>query len=340
MKTLDNIDRISPPSAEAFWNDYVRERKPVVIRGLFEGQEVRKLNTLDKAVERLGGMTVGVRDEYTKSYFEGRGFGSQPDIMDLRTYIEKCEANPGGLRLVTEYDSPDELRRLYEVPDLTRAPIGNQRIFAASAKDYGHMHHDWTADHNLLFQLFGRKRFIVIPASSGHKLNPMFHVGTVRLANFSDEDKMAFVAYAGGYDFVLHPGEAVFMPMLDWHHIEYVDTAMSFQIRFGENASFKKLYEALGGDLSLHRDVFVQNIGASLTDEESLTDETKQIVSELVDFIRSLEADPFERHQTIQNAIVETHRALCPESEAIREYNHFPVQQQLDQMVKRFMGLA
>jgi lysine-specific demethylase 8 len=57
------------------------------------------------------------------------------------------------------------------------------------------------------------------------------------------------------------PGEAIYMPMLIWHYLEYVDDAMSFNLRFGRNRCGRFLCID-----NFHRDYYVQNFASHLAD--------------------------------------------------------------------------
>jgi lysine-specific demethylase 8 len=68
------------------------------------------------------------------------------------------------------------------------------------------------------------------------------------------------VDYIHAWDIVLEPGETLFMPPCFWHHVEYVDLAMSFNIRFGRNRYTRWLRD------EVHRDHIRQAISAKLLD--------------------------------------------------------------------------
>lgn len=340
--TLDNIERIEAPDPETFWNRYVRTRTPVIITNLYQGQKIRELTTREAAVAALGDLPVRVRSEYTRAYFATGKFGNDPpQSSTLAEYLALVDREPDTNKVVVEDPTPPALRALYQPSPLMAAPIGLEYTFVANRGNYAHLHHDWEPDHNIIYQVFGRKRFMVIPAAQGHKLNAMFHIGTAVIEKFSETDKLHFLRYVGAYDAVLDAGEALFMPMLDWHHIEYVDTSMSFNVRFGRRECFGRLYDALGQRMSLHRDTKVQNIGALLNDDEDAARYRPQI-DRLLAAIDAAPAGVMARYRHIQEAIERTHDEMCEESARHAAYSYFPVQAKVEEIVRenlRDMGL-
>jgi len=342
LQTLDNIERITSPDPETFWNRYVRTRTPVIITDLYANDPIREIATQGAARSALADLPVRVRSEYTRAYFATGKFGSDPpETTTLARYLELVDREPRTNKVVVEDPTPDLLRKLYKHSTLMASPIGLEYTFVANQGNYAHLHHDWEPDHNIIYQVFGRKRFIIIPAAQGHKLNPMFHIGTTVIEHFTPEDKLHFLRYVGAYDAVLDAGEALFIPMLDWHHIEYVDTSMSFNVRFGRRETFGALYDALGQRMSLHRDVKVQNIGAMLNDELDAQPYMAQVAG-LIAKIEAAPASVMGRYRFIQEAIERVHDEMCVQSREFGRYSYFPVQAKVEEIVRenlREMGL-
>jgi lysine-specific demethylase 8 len=147
--------------------------------------------------------------------------------------------------------------------DLTSA------IFIANAGNVGHLHFDGDQRQVFLHQVYGRKRAVLFqPAAAVHlrTLDGPYtrpSLAGVYLEDMSLEQKLELVERLDGYHTVLEPGETLYIPMLMWHHLEYVDDAMSFSVRFGRTR--------FGRFLSLdnfHRDPLIQNVASKLVGPE------------------------------------------------------------------------
>jgi len=98
--------------------------------------------------------------------------------------------------------------------------------------------------------------------------------------------------------------------MLQWHHIEYVDDAMSFNLRFGRTryGRFLSLDQ-------LHRDPFIQNVGATLRG----TDDELRAMAPVVDRITATyqqdAPDLREKVRRMRALFRELCRERCPEAQ-------------------------
>ncbi len=75
----------------------------------------------------------------------------------------------------------------------------------------------------------------MIPASQSKKVCPVLNQSWVNIENFSESEKRNFIEYADGYDLILNPGEALLVPMMMWHYVEYIGISMSINFRFGRS---------------------------------------------------------------------------------------------------------
>ena len=107
------------------------------------------------------------------------------------------------------------------------------------------MHHDGDIASVLHYQVAGRKRHMLAHPREALKLNPLDTQCTVLIENFTEQEKLDFARYINAHDTVLEPGEAIFMPAQFWHHVEYIDDAVSFNFRWGRNRYTKFIHENL-----------------------------------------------------------------------------------------------
>lgn len=291
------IERITMPTRDVFFQEYVIPRRPVIITDLFAGQAIEKINTLQAAREEFGHVQLEVQPEYST-----RAANASTDAartMTVDDYLDFIAANPSTRLMCTEYATPARVSAQYRLPDLCKTPeaslaksevLGMPRrwgdhdllanTFLGNQGNYAHTHYDGDHRQVILYQIFGKKRVILFQPASGKKLNVLdaFMQGfcNTYLQDMSDEQRSEFVEQAGGYEAILEPGEAVYMPMLIWHYLEYIDTGMSINFRFGRNRYGRFLCID-----NFHRDYYVQNVSAKMVDEARVEREYSDAIEEI-----------------------------------------------------------
>ena len=111
-------------------------------------------------------------------------------------------------------------------------------LFTGGATSITHMHFDIDLSHILHTQFCGRKRVLMFPFKEQHKLyRKPYEV--LSLADFSnyyenenpDYEKFPALKLAQGLDFILEPGDTLFMPSGYFHHMEYLDSGFAMSLR-------------------------------------------------------------------------------------------------------------
>jgi Cupin-like domain len=290
------IPRTEMPSHEEFLREYAFQREPVVLTNLFEGQEISRISTIEDAVEAWSDVKLMVQEEYTSA--EGRAAPPEPSVMTLREYVEFARANPTTRLCCTEYDTPARVLASFELPEICRVNgqgeeiLGLPRkygdfdlvtaIFLANATNVGHLHFDGDQRDVLLHQVYGRKRVVLFPPAAAVHLRTLDgpysrpSLAGVYLEDMELDEKLSWVERAGGYQTVLEPGETIYIPMLMWHHLEYMDDAMSFNYRFGRT----RYGRFLSVD-NFHRDPFIQNVSAKMVGPEDMLRTFEPVVDEI-----------------------------------------------------------
>jgi hypothetical protein len=322
------VERIATPSPAAFWEEYVRPSRPVIFTDLFAAQPIRALTTAAKAQAALGGMPVQSKQEYTSVAFDilSRAIlgdaeppQARPPLFrdsTLGDYLALVAAEPATPLICSENPLGGEARALCELPmPLFRRPGAEARdeevssfMFLGNAGNVSSMHFDGDIAQLLHFQVFGRKRHILAEPRVAKKLLPIDTFSTVLLADFSERDKSSFVDYLDGWDCVLEPGEALFMPAQFWHHVEYVETAFSFNMRFGRNAYTRFVHR------QMHRDLYRQNVAAKLLDPLAVETEYREHWRALVAACAAPYASPREKYRAMKALLKQLYAELCPEA--------------------------
>ena len=120
-------------------------------------------------------------------------------------------------------------------------------LFTGGAGSITHMHYDIDLSHIMHTQFGGRKRVLMFPHGEQKKLyRKPYEV--LSLADFShyyeqngtpDYEKFPALKLAEGFDFILEPGDTLFMPAGYWHHMEYLDSGFAMSLRVLDPNPFK-----------------------------------------------------------------------------------------------------
>jgi lysine-specific demethylase 8 len=316
------------PEPARFVDDYVQPRRPVVITDLFESQQISDVRTADDAVRAWGSMEIQVQEEYTRA--EGRS--APPAVMTLRDYVEATRADPSTRLCCTEYDTPARVLASFRLPDLCRAtPSSDEEIFGLPKK-YGdfdlatnifvanqgnvaHLHFDGDHRQVLLHQVYGRKRVVLFQPSAAIRLRTLDGPFTrpslagLYLEDMSVDEKLEQVELADGYHTILEPGETIYIPMLMWHHLEYVEDSMSFSVRFGRNR--------FGRFLSLdnfHRDPYIQNVGSKFVCRDDELPTLEPVISAIMTAYAKVAPDMRQKVREMRMTFRELCAQVAPEA--------------------------
>ncbi|WP_030949856.1 cupin-like domain-containing protein [Streptomyces sp. NRRL S-646] len=246
------IDEISAADTDGFWERFVLPRKPVVIRGIYADQPIAEAATLDGARRLLGTMPVLVQDEYTrqidytrKEFVETKEKAPDPVLGSLAEYLDDYGAQEKSRKVVTEWDLPTDLLQSFTLPEFCRPTTPHHSLylhsFIAGPQNWAHLHFDMDQRHVLLAQVFGSKGVALFPPSSSPWLHPFGNFGSISLQVMDPEERREFIELAGGAYAVIHPTDAIYIPPLLWHYLDYLDLGASFNVRFGRNPYSKFL---------------------------------------------------------------------------------------------------
>ncbi|MGH3622920.1 MAG: cupin-like domain-containing protein [Sciscionella sp.] len=256
--TLDNVKRVDSISSEAFIRNHLKTHTPVVICDTQQDTRISSLVTEQEFVDAFGDVAIQVQQNYTsplsKNAAAARRQGLSQKVrnqireMSLRDYLNHVREDPGTDMLCVEYRTPQSVFDAMKVPEVCAVPWSVEPIvtfmFVANQGNYAHMHFDGDFRNVLLYQIFGRKRVVMVPLSAQEKISPSMNFSKVLVQNLPEEEKLHLFRYLGAYDTILHPGEAILFPPSIWHYVEYVDTGMSVNFRFGRDEFATKMVDA------------------------------------------------------------------------------------------------
>ncbi|WP_432825867.1 cupin-like domain-containing protein [Dactylosporangium sp. CA-092794] len=255
---LDNVRRVTSIQPEEFIENHLLSQQPVIITDTQAGAEISAVTTQEAVVKAFGDVVIQVQRNYTsplsRNAAEARRQGLSQKVrnrieeMRLEEYLAHVDADPQTDLLCVEYRTPERIHDALRVPDVCALPGAAEDLvsftFVANRGNYAHLHFDGDFREVLLYQVFGRKRVVMVPLAAQEKISPSMNFSKVLLQNMAAEEKLDLLRYLGAYDCVISPGEAVYFPASIWHYVEYLDTGMSVNFRFGRDDFARKVVDA------------------------------------------------------------------------------------------------
>lgn len=329
---IKEIARITMPSPDDFFRDYVFKRQPVVITNLFERQEIANIHTIADAARAWGTMKIQVQEEYASA--EGTAEPSQQSVVPFTDYVDFARSNRSTRLCCTEYDTPARVLASFQLPPACTVTDGPDdeifglpkkygdfdlmtAIFIANQGNVGHLHFDGDQRQVFLHQVYGRKRAVLFQPASAIHLRTLDGPYTrpslsgLYLERMSLEEKLSLVDLADGYHTVLEPGETIYIPMLMWHHLEYIDDAMSLGVRFGRTR--------LGRFLSLdnfHRDSYIQNVASKMVGSDDALEAFAPAIEDIKTAYKKPASDLRQKVREMRILFKGLCADLCPEASA------------------------
>jgi hypothetical protein len=230
---VELLDRVDP---DHFYRGHYRAQRPAVIRGLFDHWPARERWSLDHFARTLGNRPVRVQwNRESDKNFE-RNSDAHGEFRPFSEIAARlAEPAPSNDFYVTANNS-DGNRQVF-APLLAEA--GDfPGILAPGSGARGHLwigprgtitpwHHDLT--NNLLIQLVGRKRVRMVASHDTPLMRNHYHC----FSAWGTEDLPPGPASPGKpavLECEIGPGDAVFLPIGWWHHVEGLEAhiGMSF----------------------------------------------------------------------------------------------------------------
>lgn len=238
LKPVAIFDTIEP---EVFKKEFYEPGIPVVIKNLSHGWPAYTKWNWDYFKKLVGKKRVPLYNNVKSDAYTP--INKADDYKTFGEYIDMISRGPAGWRiflfnifdhapqLIDDFTWPEHLMKGF----VKKYPM----LFTGGAGSITHMHFDIDLSHILHTQFAGRKRVLMFPYSEQYKLyRKPFEV--LSLADFSkyyeqdgmpDYERFPALRLANGLDFILEPGDTLFMPAGYWHHMEYLDSGFAMSLR-------------------------------------------------------------------------------------------------------------
>lgn len=233
---LTEIDRVDRISREDFVNNYLKPRRPLVIRKATESWPALQKWTFDYLKEVVGDITVPLYDSSKAD--PSKPINAAATEMKFGDYMDLIQREPTDLRiflfdpikyapqLLEDYRSPSDLMGGF----LDKYP----NMFFGGAGSVTFLHYDIDLAHIFHTHFHGRKHVILFDYKWRERLY-CIPFATYALEDYDIEnpDFEKFPALNGieGQQAFLEHGDTLFMPTGYWHWMKYLNGSFSISLR-------------------------------------------------------------------------------------------------------------
>jgi hypothetical protein len=275
MNLTMQIDKVNARelSREEFRKHYLANSRPLIIKGFAGLFPAGRLWTFEYLSRIMGNHKIGIIDSSKSRNTAYTGHDLVMTFSEFSEIIQRDEYTPYRIFLFNMFREFPELRKEFPTPDIIRGALGNLALaFFGGKNTKVRFHFDIDCSGVLMTQIIGRKRVILIPPAY-EKL-----IYKVPLTSFSlidpdypDYNKFPALRYARGYDFILQPGDALFMPSRYWHFNTYLEGGMAVSYRVLANKPLDLFNGLMNTTLLLASDKLMNNIlGESWMDRKKI----------------------------------------------------------------------
>lgn len=235
MKINRHTESVHMISAEAFDALYFKPQKPVLIRDMAQMYPAGRKWNIHFIKAYCSDVTVELFDN-GKAGSSSSAF-TKPDLkMNFGQYIDTIIRNePSNLRvfLFNMFRKKPGLRKDFPCPYLFRGILGRMGyMFFGSKNTRVRIHQDIDMSGVILTQFHGRKRVLLVsPEYSDLLYRLPFNTYSLVDLDKPDYKKYPGLEYVEAHEYILEPGDALFIPSGYWHYITYLDSGFSVSYR-------------------------------------------------------------------------------------------------------------
>ena len=233
-----DIERRADLGSDEFLDRYYAANRPVILTGEMSGWPALAKWTPAYLKQAIGSKLVEFQGERNSSgQFEIYKEAHRREMPFDRLIDRMLQPGTGNDAYLTAYNSDRNTEALSALhpdmgfPDkfLTReVDRPNGMMWIGPAGTLTSLHHDLT--NNLIAQVVGRKRLLVLPAAEVGKLYNHLHVFS-EIADLEDPaldlSRFPRLADARFSTVTLMPGEMIFMPLAWWHQVRSIDFSVT-----------------------------------------------------------------------------------------------------------------
>ena len=230
------IQALQAPAFDVFVREYYSKQLPVLLRGGVDHWPALQRWTPDYLQEHFGAAQIEVQFGREADDQYERNAGKHKKRMTMREFVALVrgggDSNDYYMTANNTRTSLPGLEPLFQdVSDFASGYRDAASVHSANFLWFGPrgtftpLHHDLT--NNMLIQIFGRKRVTLIPAAQTQWLYNDSGVFSAAAYPDFDPERHPLMKHATPMRVMLHPGEALFIPIGWWHCVESLDVSIS-----------------------------------------------------------------------------------------------------------------
>jgi hypothetical protein len=233
LRPIDTVDTIDPAD---FAENYLKPRRPLVIKGLTNSWPAREKWTADYLKEVVGNKVVPLYDNSKAD--PSKPINSAAAQMPFDEYIDLIKSKPTELRIFffnIFKQAPQLLNDIVLPKDLMGGFIESMpAMFFGGSNSVTFLHYDIDLPHIFHTHFGGRKHVILFENKWKRRLYCLPNA-TYALEDYDvqNPDIKKFPALEGveGTEVFLEHGDTLFMPTGYWHWMKYIDGSYSLSLR-------------------------------------------------------------------------------------------------------------
>jgi len=222
-------------SRKEFNARYHYPQKPVILKGLVYQQPAGEKWSIEWFKQIMGDEIIEVYDNTNKRHERATTTGGDKKMPfgEYLDIIARDEHTNLRMFLVNLYKLRPELKKDFGCPRIMQGMLGHLGFMFLGGKDTDvRLHYDVDNSCVLLSQIFGRKRVVLFPPEYSDLLYRLpFNTHSNINVNQPDYEKYPALRHVRGYEFILEPGDAVYMPSGYWHYNTYLEGGMGVSYR-------------------------------------------------------------------------------------------------------------
>lgn len=235
MKINRNIDSVTSISTKDFEENYFKPQKPVLIKGLANLYPAGRKWNINFIKAYCGDVKVDIFDNSKKD--QASSAYTTPDLqMNFGDYVDTIiKDKPSDLRifLFNMFKKKPGLRKDFPCPYFFKGILGKiGYMFFGSKGIKVRIHQDIDMSSVVLTQFHGRKKVLLISPEYSELLYRLpFNTYSLIDLDKIDLKKYPALEYVQADEYILEPGDALFMPSGYWHYITYLDGGFGVSYR-------------------------------------------------------------------------------------------------------------